>query len=195
MSESVSHHCSTPVHSECFYFLRPLSSSYRWTHAAFKRKVQKWMNGMQRWAELSEKDPNSWVLWLGLVSVSTQRRTSKAERGRGMRFQILHRTEMITTLCLRCSTGRSDVFDVETSSKSCFPPSSRTTVWAHRGTSSWVFFPFFRKSTALVTWICERSWAAVVDMLTDKAQCPTILCDSVHSVPPRWLCPHGCQVY
>lgn len=100
---------------------------------------------MQRSAELSEKDPNLWALWLGLVSVSSQKHISKAEHGCRMRFQILHRTKITTTLCSHCSAERSDV---ETSSKSCFPPFFLRPSWHF----SFNLLPLFQEIRRAVTW-------------------------------------------
>lgn len=124
---------------------------------------------MQRSAGLSETDPNPWALWLGLVSVSSQKHISKAERGRRMRFQILHGTKITTTLCSRCSAERSDVFDVETCSKSRFPPSSHTTIVALLLQSSSAFSGnpprCYMKSVGgagLLWWICLQTRLSVL---------------------------------
>lgn len=124
---------------------------------------------MQRSAGLSEKDPNPWALWLGLVSVSSQKHISKAERGRRMRFQILHRTKITTTLCSHCSAERSDVFDVETCSKSRFPPSSHTTIVALLLQSSSAFsgnpprcYMKSVRGAGLLWWICLQTRLSVL---------------------------------
>lgn len=124
---------------------------------------------MQRSAELSETDPNPWALWLGLVSVSSQKHISKAERGRRMRFQILHGTKITTTLCSHCSAERSDVFDVETCSKSRFPPSSHTTIVALLLQSSSAFsgnpprcYMKSVRGTGLLWWICLQTKLSVL---------------------------------
>lgn len=124
---------------------------------------------MQRSAGLSETDPNPWALWLGLVSVSSQKHISKAERGRRMRFQILHGTKITTTLCSHCSAERSDVFDVETCSKSRFPPSSHTTIVALLLQSSSAFSGnpprCYMKSVGgagLLWWICLQTRLSVL---------------------------------